>query len=136
MGLLVLGALPWLLAGIAFAVLPLNVQAAIDDGTFANSPLAGRTAADLQTLLRVAAGVAAVFAIVHIALAVLTYGRRGWARLAVVSLTAVFAAALVVVLVSTGSLVVVVLIAVPVAGAVLLFLGPVPAWFAGARRGL
>lgn len=130
-GLLALGALPWLALGVALAALPLNVQGVIDSGTVAGSPLAGYTAEDLAALVRAAAAVSVVCSLVHLLLVGFTYGGRRWARVLVTVLTALFAAGLVVVLITTVSPIVALLIAVPVAGAVLLFTRPVSAWFAG-----
>ena len=130
-GLLVLGALPWLGLGVVLSVLPLNVQGVLDSGTLAGSPMAGYTPEDIATMVRAAAAVAAVCAVVHLVLVGFTFGRRRWARILVTVLTGIFAAGLVLVLITTLSPIVAVLLAVPVAGAVLLFTRPVSAWFAG-----
>ncbi|MDN5858179.1 MAG: hypothetical protein L0H84_06100, partial [Pseudonocardia sp.] len=129
-GLLVLGALPWLAIGVALAVLPLNVQAAIDSGTLGGSLPAGYAPADIAALVRAAAVACAVVAAGYLVLVGLTFGRRNWARIVVAVLTGIFAVLLVFVLVTTLSPIVLALVVVPVAGVVLLFTRPVSAWFA------
>lgn len=130
-GLLVLGALPWLALGVAFSALPLNVQGVLDSGALAGSPMADYTADDIAAAVRAAAAVAAVGSVVYLVLVGFTYGRRRWARILVTVFTAICAAGLVFVLTTTLSPIVAALVAVPVVGAVLLFTRPVSAWFAG-----
>ena len=141
LALLILAALPWLVGGIAFVVLPINAQAGIDSGTLAGSPLAGYTADQITALVRGGAAVPIVLGVVYIVLAVLAFLGRNWARIVLTVLTAIFAVVLVLslvlgILAGSDQLLIVALVAVPVVGVVLMYLRPSSAWFAEARRGL
>ncbi|SHL14903.1 hypothetical protein SAMN05443637_11970 [Pseudonocardia thermophila] len=136
LGLLALGALPWLVLGLALTFLPLNVQGAIDEGQLAGTPLETWSVQEITDVVRTGAMVTLALAVAHLVLVGLTFRGSRAARTALAALTIGFLLGLAFLTATSGSMVFAVLLVVPLIGTGLLLSRAVSAWFAGPRAGM
>jgi len=140
--LLVLAALPFLIGGLVFLAVPIDVQeiAALLPSIDPTGQLAaaGITPEQLLSIIRTAGGVVALFAAIYVLFVVLAFLGRNWARILVAVLTTGFALLLLAGIVQGGGaggqgLSIAVLVA-SVAGVALMFAPASQQYFASRRR--
>lgn len=138
----ILASLPFLAFGVLFLLAPLDADT-LPAEVLDNPQLvdAGVTIETVVGIVRAAGGVFVVLALLYIVFAVLAFTGRNWARIIVTVMTVGFTAFLLLGL--TGGVaaadpaslaILLVLILLPVAGVVILFLPPSNAYFAAIRR--
>ncbi|MCO1656760.1 hypothetical protein [Pseudonocardia humida] len=141
--LLVLSALPFLIGGLVFLVVAIDVQeiVALLPTIDPNGQLAaaGITPEQILDIVRTAGGIVAAMAAIYVLFAVLAFTGRNWARIVVAVLTTGFGLLLLAGLVQgasagSGSGLSMAVLAASVAGTVLMFVPASQQYFASRRR--
>lgn len=139
--LLVLSTLPFLLFGVLYLLVPLD-STVITPDLLATPQLAelNITADGVIAVIRTLSVVFLVIALIYLALAIVAFTGRNWARILVTVMTIGFTILMVLGLLAGGAgdslsmLFILALLAVSVGGTVILFLPPSNRYFAGPRR--